>query len=201
MKKLKQLSLILFLSIGLFSCEAEKADADITNEYLQGKQIFRCTVDGVTRVTDSVVVTSNGANVSLTAYLLSVDPEQARLYKYDTFTLTFSKLATGNYISSIEDLLATDLVGITNSSYKISGKSWAYSTQNAELNFDSDNIQDYLNMNLQIGSLSIDSINDKAKYFEGGFQYDVYAPKNQNPNNTLAPIKIRNGYFQYIKFN
>lgn len=196
MKRLKQLSLILFISVGLFSCEAEKADAEITNEYLTGKQIFRCDVDGVTRVTDSVIVSSNGANISITAYLLSRDTLESQKYKYDTFTINFNKLGTGNYISSLGNVVIDETLGVSNASYKQSGKNWAYSTDNLDL----DPITTP-SVNLQTGNLVISDINDKAKYFGGEFQYDIYPPKRENPNNTIAPIRIRNGAFQYLRYN
>ena len=196
MKRLKQLSLILFISVGLFSCEAEKADADITNEFLTGKQIFRCDVDGKTRVTDSVVVSYNGVNVSITAYLLSRDTLESQKFRYDTFTINFSKLGTGNYISSLGNVVVDETLGISNATYRQSGKSWVYSTDNLDL--------DPVNtpsVNLQTGNLIISDINDKAKYFGGEFEYDIYPPKRENPNNTVAPVRIRNGAFQYLKYD
>lgn len=200
MRKIKQLSLILFLSFGFFACEAEKVNEDLVNNNFQGKQIFRCEIDGVTRVTDSVQVTTTGATIQIKAHFLSVLPEEAVKYKYDTFVIGFNKLATGNYISSLGNLIVDESLGFSTASYKYTNKTWYYSTDNLEINY-TGNPADLLNMNIQTGSLSIDNINEKAKYFGGNFSYDVYPPKNQNPNNSVPPIRIRNGFFQYIKFD
>lgn len=195
MKRLKQLSLILFISIGLFSCEAEKADEDITNEYLTGKQIFRCEVDGITRVTDSVNVSFSGGSVSVTAFLLSRDTLESKKFKYDTFTINFSRLSPGNYISSLGNVVIDETLGVSNANYQQSGKNWSYSTDNLDL----DPVTTP-SVNLQTGNLVISDINDKAKYFGGEFEYDIYPPKRENPNNTVPPIRIRNGAFQYLKY-
>lgn len=196
MKKLKQLALILFISVGLFSCEAEKADGDITNEYLKGKQIFRCEVDGITRVTDSVFVSSQGSSLTITAYLLSTVPEEKEKFKYDTFTISFNKLATGNYISSLGNVVVDETLGVSNASYRQSGKNWVYSTDNLDIK-----PEITPNINLQTGILSILDINDKAQYFSGNFEFDTYPPKRENPNNTIPPVRIRSGFFQYLSYN
>lgn len=193
MKRLKQLSLILFISVGLFSCEAEKADEKITDEYLQGKQIFRCEVDGVTRVTDNVNVSSNGAYVYITAKLLSVNLEEATKFRYDTFTIAINKLATGTYLSKRTNAPADPFLGIASANYKLINKNWEYSTDNLE-NGNGTVIQ-------ETGSITISNINEKAQYFSGEFEFDMYAPKRENPNNTIAPIRVRNGSFEYIKYN
>lgn len=188
MKKIKQLSLILFLSVGLFSCEAEKADEQLNNEFLPGEQIFRYEIDGVVKVTKDVSVSSSGNMISITA----VFPEPNADFKTDTFTITLNKLATGTYISSVGGIVLDETYGVTTASYKHHNVNWAYSTQNIQI--------DANNFTLQTGSLNILSINDKAKYFEGDFEFDLYAPLNVNVNNVIPPVQIRNGYFQYIKY-
>lgn len=189
MKKIKQLAFILFLSVGLFSCEAEKSDEVIGNEYLPGKQIFRYEIDGVAKVTDDVTVSTTGAAISITA----VFPNPESGYKKDTFTIQLNKLATGTYVSTVSGLVLDETYGIANASYKHHNVNWVYSTQNLEANIN--------NAYLQLGSVNILSINDKAKYFEGDFEFDLYAPKAQNPNNTIPPVAIRKGYFQYVSYN
>nr|WP_297309681.1 hypothetical protein [uncultured Flavobacterium sp.] len=201
MKKIKQLSLILFLSFGLFACEAEKVNEDIVDGNIQGKQIFRCEVDGVTRVTDSVSVTTNGRNVRMTAYFLSIDEAEKANYKYDTFSIVFNQIATGNYISSLGNMIVDESMGISSAAYTVSNRGWVYSTNNFDIAYPG-NPADLINLNLQTGILSINSINEKAEYFEGNFNYDLYAPVTEdfNPNNTIPPLRIKNGYFQYIKY-
>src|SRR5690606_8270238 len=114
-------------------------------------------------------------------------------YKNDIFTIYLNKLSVGTYVSSVDAFLLEQAYGITSATYKHHNVNWSYSTQNVDIN-----INDF---GLQTGSLTIDSINTKAQYFEGAFEYDLFAPLSVNPNNTIAPVRIRNGYFQYIKYN
>lgn len=196
MKKLKQLSLILLLSVGLFSCEAEKADPEITNEYLEGKQIFRYTMDGKPRVTSDVSVSTIGSRVIVEATF----NDSISNYKDESFTISLSKLATGSYISSFQNILSNETIGSSNATYKPTGQSWSYSTDNFNPEI-AGSIPDMYNANFETGNFTVYSINDKAKYFEGSFRFDLYAPKNQNPNNTIAPKRVRDGYLQYVKYD
>jgi len=189
MKKLKQLSLILVLSIGFFSCEAEKTDEQLGNQSFSGQQIFRYEIDGVTKVTNDVTVNTVGSGITITA----IFKDQAAQYKADTFTITLSKLEEGTYVSSIDAFDLEQGYGITSATFKHHNVNWLYSTQNIEPNVN--------NTSYQTGNLVIQSINNQAKYFQGEFEYNLYAPKTANPNNTIPPISIKNGYFQYIKFN
>jgi len=189
MKKIKQLSLILFISAGLFSCEAEKTDDQLSNEFLPGEQIFRYELDGQTRVTNDVTVSSSGSLVTIHAVFNDAISE----FKTQTFTISLNKLAVGSYVSSVGNINSDDIYGFASASYKHHNVNWSYSTQNVKVNAD--------NVTIQTGSLDILSINDKAKYFEGKFEFDLYAPLTVNENNSIAPVKVRNGYFQYIKYN
>lgn len=189
MKKLKQLSLILFLSVGLFSCEAEKVDEVVKDDTLQGEQIFRYEMDGITRVTNNVTVGAVGGKVVMTA----IFNDDLSDYKNQTFTVNIDKLATGTYTTNISTQMTEEVFGFCSAAIKLPNVEWLYSTTNLGL--------DLNNLGQNAGSLTILSINEKAKYFEGKFSFDLHAPKAQNPNNNIAPIKIANGYFQYVKYN
>jgi len=189
MKKIKQLSLILFLSVGLFSCEAEKSEAELKDKSFPGEQIFRCEINGETLVTNDVTVSTTGKLITIKA----VFPDAKEQFKKNIVSISFEKLEAGTYISQINtNPPINGIYSYSNASFKSHKNSWEFTTQNAV---------DYVKTSqYQTGSLNILSINDNAKYFEGKFEYELFAPIKINPNNIFPPLNIRNGYFQYLKY-
>lgn len=194
MRKIKQLVLILIATAGLLSCEAEKIDEVVKDDSLPGKAILRFQLNGITRVAkgDDVKVFLEGNFITLQATIKDVNTDFSPV----VLKIKMTKLATGfyptNYTSLIDpqNPVPINQLQYTYATFKDRDLTWEYSTQNVETITD-------------MGSLVVNTINVNAQYFEGTFSYTMNPPKEVNglPLNPVpSPIKIENGYFEYVKY-
>ncbi|MBA5793159.1 hypothetical protein H1R17_08680 [Flavobacterium sp. xlx-214] len=197
MKRLKYIVATVVLAMGFASCETEAVDEKLKDDTLTAKPILRFELnDKQTIVADSVKVLWDSGQFVIESRLsiLNVDdttnPETR--YKPGYLHISCSTLALGNFPTGLSlenpsnNLSSADLaiMEMVPDDDGVLQKVWTYySTDNAE-------------ENQNAGYTNISVINDKAKYFDGNFEYILFP----DPDSELKPQRATKGNFNYVKY-